>query len=84
MARPSRSRYATVSIVALRRDLATIINRVAYAGETIVLTRHGRRIAGIVPIKELQSQELPEEMYPGMPIREALSKSLKRELGLSD
>lgn len=49
-----------------------------------MVTRHGRRIAGIVPIKELQSQELPEEMYLGMPIQEALSKSLKRELGLSD
>jgi len=84
LARPSRSRYTNVSIVALRRDLATIINRVAYAGETIVLTRHGRRIAGLVPISELQKRLLPEEMYSDLPIQEALAKSLKRELGLSD
>ena len=84
MARPFKVRHASVSIAALRRNLAEILNRVAYAGETIVLTRHGRRIAGIVPINELQKRLLPEEMYSDLPIQEALAKSLKRELGLSD
>ncbi len=62
MSRPMRSRHASASIAALRRNLAEILNRVAYACETIVLTRHGRRIAGIVPIQEALAKSLEKEL----------------------
>jgi prevent-host-death family protein len=81
----TKPRYIKVSSTALRRNFAALIGRVAYAGETIVLTRHGRRVAGIVPIRSLQQRLSPEVMYPGIPIQEALAKSLERELeSLSD
>ncbi len=33
-----------------REQLADLVNRVAYAGETVFLTRRGRRMAALVPV----------------------------------
>ena len=35
-----------------RADFSAIVNRVAYGGERIVLERHGRRIAALVPMTD--------------------------------
>lgn len=36
-----------------RKQLAELINRVAYGKERVVLTRHGRAVAALVPIEDL-------------------------------
>lgn len=46
-----------------RASLADTISRVAYGGERIVLRRHGRELAAVVPIDDLKLlQALEDEM----------------------
>ncbi|MBN8727126.1 MAG: type II toxin-antitoxin system Phd/YefM family antitoxin [Xanthomonadales bacterium] len=44
---------ATIGAEAARQQLPAILNAAA-AGRTTVITRHGRRIAAVVPIDELR------------------------------
>lgn len=44
-----------------REHLADVVNRVAYTGEGITLTRRGRRLAAIVPIEVLDALEAAED-----------------------
>ncbi len=44
----------TITIVDFQDRLAEITNRASYGGERIVLTRHGKPIAAIVGIKDLE------------------------------
>lgn len=41
-----------VSTAEARRNLAEVINRAAYGGERFVVTRHGKGLVAIVPLKE--------------------------------
>lgn len=40
-----------------RRQLADLVNRVAYGKERVVLTRHGRAVAALVPMEDLSLLE---------------------------
>ena len=44
-----------------RDEFADTINRVAYSGERIVLERHGKAVAAIVPIRDLEILERIED-----------------------
>jgi prevent-host-death family protein len=44
---------AAVSVAEARSGLADLLNRVAYGKERLVVTRHGRQLAAIVPIEDL-------------------------------
>lgn len=46
-----------VPVTKARADLADLVNRVAYGGERIALTRHGRTVAAIVSAEDLQRLE---------------------------
>ena len=43
-----------VTVADARSGLAEILNRVAYGKERLVITRHGRELAAIVPVEDLQ------------------------------
>jgi prevent-host-death family protein len=43
-----------VTVADARSDLADLLNRVAYGKERLVITRHGRELAAIVPVEDLQ------------------------------
>jgi prevent-host-death family protein len=43
-----------VSVAEARSDLAELLNRVAYGKERLVITRHGRELAALVPVEDLQ------------------------------
>jgi prevent-host-death family protein len=43
-----------VTVADARSDLAELLNRVAYGKERLVITRHGRELAALVPIEDLQ------------------------------
>jgi prevent-host-death family protein len=43
-----------VSVADARNDLAELLNRVAYGKERLVITRHGRELAAIVPVDDLK------------------------------
>ncbi len=47
-----------------REQLSEIVNRAGYGHETIYLTRHGRRIAAIVPVSEAERAARGEARKP--------------------
>ena len=75
-----------------RGEFSETINRVAYRGERVVLTRHGRRVAAVVPVEDLELLEALEDAHDLDEVREALAdptnrdrvrwEDLKAELGL--
>ena len=75
-----------------RTDFAEIMNKVAFGGERILLHRHGKDVAAIVPIEDLRLIEDLEDRMDLDEARAALAekspripwKRLKKELGLSD
>lgn len=42
-----------VTTAEARKNLSDLLNRVAYSRERVVVTRHGREIAAIVPVEDL-------------------------------
>lgn len=42
-----------------RAELAELVSRVGYSGERILLTRHGRALAALVPVDDLDKLERP-------------------------
>ena len=75
-----------------RGDFSDTINRVAYRGERVVLTRHGRRVAAVVPVEDLDLLEALEDARDLDEVRGALAdpenrdrvgwEDLKAKLGL--
>ena len=80
----------TVSTSKARVDFAEMINQVAYGGERVVLDRHGKPIAAIIPIDDLTCLEEIENRMDIDAAQRALAESderipyekLRRELGL--
>jgi len=56
-----------------RESFSTTVNRVAFGGERVVLTRHGRRVAAVVPIEDLELLESLEDARDLDDVRAALS-----------
>ncbi len=58
-----------VPVTQARAELSDLVNRVVYAGERIVLTRHGRAVAAIVSAADLErltaDGDEPEERVGG-------------------
>lgn len=50
----SATAVTAVTVADARSGLAEILNRVAYGKERLVITRHGRELAAIVPVEDLQ------------------------------
>ncbi|MCO5993391.1 type II toxin-antitoxin system Phd/YefM family antitoxin [Actinoallomurus rhizosphaericola] len=46
-----------VPVTQARADLAELVNRVGYTGERVLLTRHGKPLAALVPVEDLEALE---------------------------
>ncbi len=51
---------AEVAVSQAREQLSEIVNRAGYGHETIYLTRHGRRIAALVPLCDAEPKDFGE------------------------
>lgn len=81
-----------ISTADARRELAEILNRVAYGKERMVVTRHGKEVAAIVPVEDLDLLDRVRRFVARRDIAEALEQleggdakswgELKEELGL--
>jgi prevent-host-death family protein len=75
-----------------REQFATIINQVAFGGERVRLTRHGKAVAAVVPIEDVEFLEDLEDEIDLQLVQEALAdpenqvtiplEEVKRQLGL--
>jgi len=52
-----------IPVTQARADLADLVNRVAYSGERVVLTRHGRPLAALVSAEDLERLEQLAQEY---------------------
>lgn len=74
----------------LRQQIAEALNTVAFAGERIAIHRHGKRIAVLVPVDDLELLEAIEDRVDVGLAKKALKEKgqipwsrAKKELGLS-
>ncbi len=81
-----------VTVADARSDLADLLNRVAYGKERLVITRHGRELAALVPIEDLQLANRLRRFVARKDVARALAEldagkapsweQLREELGL--
>lgn len=79
-----------INATAARNQFAEILNEVAFRGERVELERHGKSIAAVVPIEDLELLEALEDKLDLEAARKVLAqknepipwKKGKAELGL--
>jgi len=73
---PRGASSAEVSVAELREQLAEVLNTVAYGGgkPIVYVTRHGRRVAAIVP---MEAAEDLEEMFGGSGVATATAEAVE-------
>ncbi|OHD68063.1 MAG: prevent-host-death family protein [Spirochaetes bacterium RBG_13_68_11] len=81
-----------ISTAALRENLSEAVNRAAFGKERVVLMRHGKKLAGIVPLEDIEFLEALEDQRDLEEAKKALKEAarkgtvslsqLKKELGL--
>ena len=54
-----------------REQLADILNRVAFKGDRVVLHRHGKNVAAVVSVEDLEILEEIEDRYDVEAVRRA-------------
>jgi antitoxin Phd len=64
-----------------KNEIAETLNRVVYAGERIVLQRHGKDVAAVVSIKELQILDEIERQEDEIDHKEALRTLKELKVG---
>jgi prevent-host-death family protein len=69
----------TINLVRIRSNLADTINRVAYQGERVVLSRRGKGVAALVSMDDLATLEKLEEEADAKAARKALSEMRRRK-----
>jgi prevent-host-death family protein len=65
MYKPYRSTMKRLRVTEARKELADTVNEVAYGGKRVVLRRHGRDVAAIVPMADVKLIEECEQGGPG-------------------
>ena len=63
-----------VGIAEIRDNLADALNKVAYAGERVVLARRGKGIAALVSMEDLELLEHLEDQHDLAEARKALAE----------
>ncbi|MBE9191391.1 type II toxin-antitoxin system Phd/YefM family antitoxin [Gloeocapsopsis crepidinum LEGE 06123] len=58
-----------------RNNLPELINRVNYANERILLERHGKPVAAIVSLEDLNRLEALEDAIDSMELRRAVEQN---------
>jgi prevent-host-death family protein len=65
-------------VTEVRSSLSDALNRAAYAGERVVVHRHGKDIAAVVPIEDLRLLQELEDRFDLEDARAALKETKKK------
>jgi prevent-host-death family protein len=68
----------TISTVVLRENLSDAVNRAAFGKERVVLTRRGKKLAGIVPYEDIEFLEELEELKDIEEAKKALKEAARK------
>ncbi|HXV62259.1 MAG TPA: type II toxin-antitoxin system Phd/YefM family antitoxin [Vicinamibacteria bacterium] len=78
-----------VSTREARKNLADLVNRVAYGNERFIVTRHGKGVAALVPLSDVSLLERLRRLLSRREVKTALEKArtvswaeLKKDLEL--
>jgi prevent-host-death family protein len=71
----NKAKKTSVSATAARQSFSESLNRAAYGGERVIIRRHGKEIAAVVPIEDLR---LIEQMEDATDLR-AVAKARKEK-----
>ena len=69
---------ARIAASEAREKFATILNEVAFGGERVLLHRHGKDVAAVVPIEDLELLEALEDKMDLETARRALAEKGSR------
>ena len=82
----------SINTTEAREKLAEVLNRVSYAKDRVRITRHGKQVAAVVPIEDLEYLERMEDEADIREVKKALEdvrkngavpwEEVKKELGL--
>jgi prevent-host-death family protein len=61
-----------IPVSEFKNEISESVNRVIYAGERVMLQRHGKDVAALISIKELKVLEELERMEDEIDTKEAL------------
>ena len=67
-----------MTVARARSGLSEMLNQVAYAKRRVVLTLRGRRLAGVVPVEDLELLERLEDRMDLEAVRAELATVRKR------
>lgn len=67
-------RKKPLSTAAAREHFSDALNRAAYGGERIVLSRRGKPLAAIVPLADIEAMEALEDELDSALIRKRVAK----------
>lgn len=71
----------SMTVAEVRENFADVLNRVAYAGDRIGVTRHGKVVAVMVPVEDLEALEAYED-YRDSKLAEEAWEEYQREGGI--
>ncbi len=69
---------SNISTKEAREQLSTVISRAAFVKERVVLTRHGKAVAAVVPIEDVELLERIENRIDLEDARAALAEVKKK------
>lgn len=70
---------ATMTAAEARENFSDVLNRVAFGQERILVTRHGKGLAVIVSVDDLEQLEALEEMVDRELLRQAREENEREE-----
>lgn len=73
-----------IPVSEFKNEIAETLNRVMYAGERVLLQRHGKDVVAIISVKELELLERIEQFEDEQDIKEALKTLKKIKSGETD
>lgn len=73
-----------IPVSEFKNEISETLNRVVYAGERVLLQRHGKDVAALVSMEEFKILEEIEELEDQIDLKEALSVLQKIKSGKTD
>lgn len=67
-----------ISVSEAREDFSEVVNQVSYTGQRIILHRHGKAIAALIPVDDLKILEAIEDAVDIQEAQKALKEVAKK------
>lgn len=68
---------SNLTVAQAREQFADLLNRAAYSKERIIVMRHNKKVAALVPIEDLEALEAMEDQIDVAEARKRLAKPSK-------